>query len=247
MLFLLKFVDADIWRTVPNIKTALSLTAFALAVVLGVMLAWLKSKRKNIPLAFWFVLPVLILIGALTAVYRPIDVYRVHITVVDETGIPVVDPLGRPPEDLKVWSSTRAAPQPVPGGWEFDIPYSSKPPDGKVTIRASREDSFLNGEVDVVLGDDLNPTVKLILGSDKSAEVGGQVVDSKRKGVVGARVYIIGQPAGAVTTTEGGNFVLPAHAAKNKPVHLYAEKEGFGTGDLWWPAGDKQAQLELRR
>lgn len=247
MLLLLKFVESDIWRTIPNIKTILSLIAFALAVVLGVMLAWLKSKRKNIPVAFWFVLPALILIGGVVTIYKPADIYRVGVTVVDQMGTPVVDPLGRPPDDLKVWASIKAAPQPVPGGWEFDIPYSIKPADSKLVIRASRENSFLTGEVELVLGDDLNPTVKLTLREDESAEVGGQVVDYKNIAVVGARVYRVGHDADAVVTKEGGNFVLPARAAPNKQILLHAEKKGYGGTDLWWPAGDKQAKLVLER
>jgi hypothetical protein len=247
MFTLFAFFDGDVWRTVLNIKNPVSLTAFALAVVLGAMLAWLKSNRKNIPLAFWLVLPVLVLIGGIATIYKPVDIYRVHITVVDETGIPVVDPLGRPPDDLKVWSSIRAAPQPVPGGWEFDVPNSTKPANGKLVIRASREDSFLTGEAELVLGDDLNPTVKLTLRADQSAEVRGQVVDYRNRPVDGARVYRVGFAPEAVITTEGGNFVLPVRAAKDQPVRLYAEKKDHGTADLWLPAGEKQARLVLLR
>lgn len=175
------------------------------------------------------------------------DIYRVRVTLVDESGTPVVDPLGRPPDDLKVWSSIGAAPQSVPGGSEFVIPYSIKPADGKLIIRASRENSFLTGEAELVLGDDFNPTIKLTLRADESAEVGGHVVDYKNRAVIGARVYRVGYAPEAVMTGEDGNFVLPAHAAKNQQVLLHAEKEGHGTADLWWPAGDKQAKLVLER
>jgi hypothetical protein len=247
MLLLFIFIESDIWRTIPNIKTILSLIAFALAVVLGVMLAWLRSRRKGIPPAFWLVLPALILIGAVVTIYKPADIYRVRVTVVDQLGMPVVDPLGRPPDDLKVWASISAAPQPVPGGWEFDIPSSIRPMGNKLTIRASRENAFLTGEVEVVLGDDLNPTVKLTLRADKSAEVRGQVVDYKNRPVSGARVYLIGYEAEAVVTKEGGNFVLPAHAAPNQQVPLHADKKGYSGTDQWHPAGDTPAKLLLER
>lgn len=175
------------------------------------------------------------------------DIYRVRVAIVDASGTPVVDPSGRAPDDLKVWSSISASSQPAPGGAELIIPYSIKPADGKLIIRASRENSFLTGETELVLGDDLNPTIKLTLQADESAEVGGQVVDYKNRAVIGARVYRVGYAPEAVMTSEGGNFVLPAHAARNQKVLLYAEKEGVGTADLWWPAGNKQAKLVLER
>jgi len=50
-----------------------------------------------------------------------------------------------------------------------------------------------------------------------------------------------------VLTSNNGNFSLPAHAAKNKPVRLYAEKKGYARSDLWWPAGNKEAELVLER
>lgn len=224
MLILLTFnASSGMWETIPNLKTVISLTAFALAVVLSVMLAWFKSKRRKIPAAFWVVVVALVLIGVVATLYKPNEIYRVRVTVVDPQGVPVVDPLGRPPEDLKVWANISAAAQPVPGGWQFDITSSIKPANGKLTVRALKENAFLTGETDLILSDDYNPAITIRLRRDDSAKVRGQVVDGNNRAIAGARVFVVGFEGDAVITKEGGNFELPAHAAVGQRVNLHAE------------------------
>jgi len=248
MFALLNLIESsDMWSVVPNVQTLISLIAFALAVVLGVMLAWLKSKRRKIPNAFWLVLTLLVLVGLVSLIYKPSEIYRVHVTVVDPQGVPVVDPLGRPPEDLKVWANISASAQPMPGGWQFDITSSIKPADGKLTVRASKENAFLIGKTDLTLGNDYNPAITINLKRDDSAKVRGQVVDRKNHAINGARVFVVGYEAEAIVTKEGGNFELLAHAALNQQVLLHAEKKGYQAAKLWHPAGDAPAVLTLGR
>lgn len=175
------------------------------------------------------------------------DIYRVRVTVIDPQGKPVVDPLGRPPEDLKVWVNVSAAPQPAPGGWQFDIASAIKPKDGKLTFRASKETAYLMGQTDINLNDDYHPAVTIQLKHDDSAKVRGQVVDRNNRAIAGARVFIVGFENDSVTTKEGGNFELPAHAAVGQMVNLHAEKPGYQAIRQEHPAGDHPATLVLEK
>jgi hypothetical protein len=239
MLQLTLITSNGIWDIIPNLKTAISLAAFALAVVLSVMLAWFKSNRRRIPTAFWVVVVALVLIGVMATLYKPDELYRVRVTVLSPEQVPV--------EDAKVWSSLGGEPKKVAGGWQFDIPDASKPLDGQLAIFASRESAFLAGKADLVLSNDYNLAVTIRLRRDDSAKVRGQVVDSKGRAVAGARVVVIGYENEAVITKEGGNFELPAHAATGQQLKLYAEKAGIGAATQPHPAGDAPVELMLER
>src|SRR5262245_2530457 len=106
MLILLTFIaSSGIWETIPNLKTVISLTAFALAIVLGVMLAWFKSKRRGIPNAFWMVVVGIVIIGVGATLYKSDELYRVRVTVLSPEQVPV--------EDANVWSSFGGEPKKV--------------------------------------------------------------------------------------------------------------------------------------
>jgi hypothetical protein len=135
----------------------------------------------------------------------------------------------------------------VDGGWHLEIPAAKKPQDGKLTIFASQEKAYLRGDRELQLSADYNPAVVIQLERDTSAKVRGQVVDSRGRAVAGARVSLAGYEAEAVITKEGGNFELPAHAAAGQEVRLHAEKRGYGVADLYWPAGNESATLQLNR
>ena len=241
MLALLK----GIWDAVADVKTVISLIAFAMAVVLGVTVAYLRSKRRKIPTPFWVVILALGLIGAVATlvkpgeVDKPGDIYRVRVTVLSPEQVPV--------EDAKVWSSFGGEPKKVAGGWQFDIPAASKPQDSRVVFYASRENAFLTGMQEANLGSDFSPAVTIRLRHDDSARVRGQVVDRSNRGVVGARVFVVGHDAEAVMTQEGGNFDLPAHAAVDQQVSIHAEKAGYRGVNQWHPAGDSPATLILEK
>ncbi len=231
--------SSGIWETIPNLKTVISLTAFALAVVFGVMLAWFKSRRRRIPTAFWMAVVVLVLIGVVATLYQPDVLYRVRVTVLSPENVPI--------EDAKVWSSFGGEPKKVAGGWQFDIPDASKPKEGQLSVFASKDSAFLTGRADFALGNDSNPAVIINLRRDDSARVRGQVVGKKNHAISGARVFVVGYEAEAIVTKEGGNFELPAHAALNQQVLLHAEKKGYPAAPLWHPAGNMPAVLILER
>ena len=241
MLVLFTLIQSSgIWDVIPKITTPWNLTAFALAVVLYLVV---KRQKKEIPLAAWIVIVLLIAIPIGASVYIEIlnrnPIYRVRVTVIDPQSIPV--------EDAKVWSSFGGEPKRVAGGWQFDIPEASKPKDGKLTIFASKESAFLTSQADLTLGNDHNPAVIIHLKRNDSARVRGQVVDSKNRAIAGARVFIVGYEAEADITKEGGNFDLPAHAAIGQEVLLHAEKPGYPSTKQKHPAGDHPAVLVLER
>jgi hypothetical protein len=233
------------WSVIADVKTIISLIAFAMAVVLGVTVAYLRSKRRKIPTAFWAVIIALALIGVLATLVKPGDrdspggIYRVRVTILSPEQVPV--------EDAKVWSSFGGEPKKVAGGWQFDIPAASKPQDGGVVFYATIENAFLTGNAEARLGNDFSPVVTIRLKHDDSARVRGQVVDVKNRGVAGVRVFVVGHEAEAVITKEGGNFDLPAHATVNQQVLIHAEKAGYTGANLWHLAGDSPAIMLLER
>ncbi len=81
--------------------------------------------------------------------------------------------------------------------------------------------------------------------SDASAKVRGQIVDNKNRGITGVKVFVVGYDAEAMTTKEGGNFELPAHAAIDQQVLVHAEKTGYRGADRHHPAGDTTLKMTL--
>ena len=165
------------------------------------------------------------------------SIYRVRVTVVDDKGMPT--------EEAKVWSSFGGEPKKVAGGWQFDIPAASKPKDGKMTIFANKESAFLKGESPLTLDKEVNPALTINLKRDASAKVRGQIVDNKNRGITGVKVFVVGYDTEAVTTKEGGNFELPAHAAIDQQVLVHAEKQGYRGADRHHPAGETQLKMTL--
>jgi hypothetical protein len=178
-------------------------------------------------------------LGAYIYFSRNDRVYRVRATVTNERGVPV--------DEAKVWSSAGGEPKKVAGGWQFDIPAATRPLDGKVRIFAEQATAYLEGETELTLDKDFNPTVTVNLIADTSANVLGQVTDARGRAVAGARVFVTGYESEGIITKEGGNFKLPAHKAMNQDVLVVAEKDGVGVARLWHPAGDTPVRLILQR
>lgn len=236
--------SSGIWNAATKVTSVWSFAAFALAIVLYLVM---KTRQKKVPLAVWAVIVLLVAIPVLAWVYtqtvtetnRTSAVYRVRVTVIDPQDVPV--------EDAKVWSSFGGEAKKVAGGWQFDIPSASKPQDGQLSIFALRESDSLTGQTNVVLGNDYNPAVTIRLKHDDSAKVRGQVVDDNDRAIVGARVFVIGYEPNVVITKEGGNFELPAHAAVGQMVTLHAEKSGYDAVTQLHPAGNHPAKLVLEK
>lgn len=233
---------ANPWNIVPSITDPWKLAAFAIAAVLTVVL---MLRRQIVPRAFWIIILLLVIIPIGASVYQDLvkakssndTIYRVRVTVIGMEQIPV--------EDAKVWSSFGGEPKKVAGGWQFDIPAASRPQDGKLEIFASQEDSSLIGKSELQLDRDYNPAVTIQLTRNEY-KVRGQVVDRNERAIAGARVFVVGYETEAVITKEGGNFELPAHAAVNQSVLLYAEKDGLAIKQVH-QAGDYPAILKLTR
>jgi hypothetical protein len=237
-------VSSGIWEVALKIATPLNLAAFALAVVLFIIL---KSRGRKIAPIVWIVIVLLVTIPIAASVYSEIiartSIYRLRVTVVDQRKVPV----NELEDGVKVWSSFGGEPKRVAGGWQFDIPNASKPKDGKLTIYASKERAFLTGKTNLILGNDFNPAVIVDLRHDDSAKVRGQVVDGSNRAVAGARVFVVGYESEGVITQKGGNFELPAHAMIGQPVHIYAEKAGYRPTKHLHHAGEMPAELILER
>jgi carboxypeptidase family protein len=166
-----------------------------------------------------------------------VDVSRLRVLVLGPNGSPV--------EDAKVWTSVGGEPKQVAGGWEFDIPISKRPADGRLTVYASQRDAFLSGSEEVRLGNQLASSVTVRLAADLSAMVRGIVQDGAGNALEGVRVSVVGHEGETVTTGPGGQFVLPAHAADGQQVQLHAEKAGYEAVTRFHPAGDFPATLIL--
>jgi hypothetical protein len=167
------------------------------------------------------------------------DVIRLRVLVLGTGESPV--------EDARVWTSLGGEPKQVAGGWEFDIPISKVPADGKVTVHATKETAFLSGSSEVRLGKDLATTATVHLAASQTATVRGIVLDESGNAAEGVRVSVVGHEEETATTGAGGQFVLPAHAADGQQVQLHAEKPGYQGITQGHMAGSFPATLTLER
>ena len=237
---------ASPWSVVSKITNPFSLSAFALAVVLAIVGAILKSKGMKVPTAVWFLIPLLVAMPIGAAVYQQAitskeqAIYRVRVTVYDPQGVPV--------QDAKVTSSFGGEPKKVDAGWEMNIPAATVPKGEKLRITAAKESAFLKGQAELMLGGERNPTVNLNLTHDATATVRGVVVDEGgNRYIAGARVSVVSYGAEAVITKEDGGFALPAHKAFGQQAQLHVEAKGYKAVSQWFPAGDNEAEIRLVR
>ncbi len=229
-----------LWVTIfdvtSKISTPLTLAAFAIAVL--ALIVWLYGRRPPVAIVL-FVIAAVMVLALVPALIGSRAIYHVRVTVVDPKDVPV--------EDATVWLSVGGEPKKVAGGWQFDVPAATAPPDRMIGVYATIKSAFLAGNQSVELGQNYNPTVIVKLAPDSSARVRGIVVDRTGRGLAGVRVSVAGYDSEAAMTSEGGSFELPAHAADGQQVFLHAQKDGFRGESLWHPAGSVPVRIELFR
>ena len=231
-----------IYQVASNLTHPISLAAFAIAIILGIL-----TIKRRVPPIVWVAIILLVLVPIAISAYVELQkektiqegIYRVRVTVTEPEGIPT--------DDAQVWSSLGGEAKKVAAGWQFDIPKATRPANGKLIIFAARPTKFLKGEQQLELTNEFNPSVVIALRSQDSVSVRGQVIDNRNRAVSGARVNVAGYENEAVITGLGGNFVLPAHAAKDQEVLLHAERKGYAAKTQWHPAGDFPAVITLER
>lgn len=233
---------ASIYEIASRLTHPISLAAFAIAVILGIL-----TLKKKVHAGVWFLIGLLVLGPIVISAYVEITKHRSDGEAIYRVRVTVTEPQGTPTDDARVWSSIGGEPKKVAGGWQFDIPRATKPKDGKLAIYAAQPNKFLVGEQQLQLGDDLNPTITISLRPENQAQVRGNVTDKRSRAIPGALVSVVGYASEAVVTEAGGNFVLPAHAAKDQQVLLHAEKSGYAAVEQWHPAGDFPAVIVLER
>lgn len=161
--------------------------------------------------------------------------YRLRVTVVDSEG--------RPVEGATVRSSVGGEIKGALGGWEIEIPASSRPIDGRLRVLGDKGSQ--HGSAEVLLEKERLISVLLRLAMAPPGEVRGTVLDPANRAVGGARVSVLGYGEEAALTKVDGGFVLPAHLASGEEVRLHVEHPDFRPKDLYHVVGSAPAVIVL--
>jgi hypothetical protein len=231
-------------ETASKISTAWSLAAFAMVVILALLTLRRRTGARHNPLLWGGLIAIILLTLTPTIAdtllrhqAQAADLYRLRVTVVDPDSVPV--------DHAKVWSSWGGQPKEFSGGWEFDIPRSTIPKAGEVTVFGSLEQAFLRGQSKVALNSDMNPAIILVLRSDTTAEIVGSVVDASGRPVDGARVWVEAHTDEAVSASNDGAFRLRTHSSDGQQVLLHASKPRYTPVTQFHPAGREPVVLVL--
>ena len=227
----------DALTTASEIKHPFALAAVSLVLSASILYG-IKGIRAN-RLALFLLVAMIGFTGCVPAIIHSAvefqQAYHLRVIVLGSDRLPTAN--------AHVTSSVGGEAKQISGGWEFDIPPQTRPPDGLVTIYASIDSEFLTGSATTKLDDSYYPVVTIYLAADASAKLQGTVVDRHRRAVAGARVSIVGRNE-AVTTNEIGAFSLDAHAAVGQVVRLRAEK-GLAVQEISAVAGKAPVEIEL--
>ena len=238
-MFTSVLADISIYEIASRLTHPISLAAFGLAIILGVL-----TLKRKVPVGAWIVIALLVIAPIAISAYAEIVKQRVTEESIYKVRVTVITPEGTPTDEAKVWGPGEA--KKITGGWQFDIPKGSKPKDGKLVIYASLPNRFLVGQQPIVLGEDYNPHVTISL-QQNHVKIRGNVIDERNRAVAGASVTVSGYASEVVVTDATGSFVLPAHAARDEQVLLHVEKKGYTAVEQWHPAGDFPATIMLRK
>lgn len=164
---------------------------------------------------------------------------RVYITFADPNGSPIADAA-----DIKLYPNVDGSPKLSADrtSWQLDISPTSRPPDGRLIIKATKESEFLAGDFVGVLGEGVYYPVTIQLTKDTSAHVSGQVLLSQADllvPLVGVLVSVASYESEATETDKNGFFDLHAHAAAGETVLLSLRKSGFQSQAVRRQAGEQ--------
>ena len=199
-----------------------SLAAFAIAA----LMAYLLRQRGKVPAIAWAIVIIVALLGLVPVagsmyvqVLRDQSVYQVSVNVVDSVNVPV--------PDVSVSDSLGDAASVKQQAWQFEIPKQRLPANGRVTIYASKPSAFMSGAADITLGEDLRPSVTIVMKPLPQVRVRGVVQDTSGRLLGGVRVSVDGHDDEAQVTEKDGRFDLPAHAAQGQQLLLSAAKASY--------------------
>ncbi|MBC7788857.1 MAG: hypothetical protein H7Z74_02830 [Anaerolineae bacterium] len=228
-----------------RISTAWSLAAFAMVAILALLTFRARASARHNPLLWGGLAAIMVLTLTPTVAdtllrhqVQTADIYRLRVTVVGPDSVPV--------DHAKVWSSWGGQPKEFSGGWQFDIPRSTIPKTGAMTVFGSLEQAFLRGQSTVALNTDMNPAIILVLRSDTTAEIAGSVVDASRRPIDSARVWVEGHTDEAVFADKEGGFRLRTHGSTGQQVLLHASKSRYSPVAQYHPGGREPAMLVLK-
>lgn len=225
-------------------KSPLGILALMILVMSLIALIWFRNEPARTKVLIFLALLVGVILYGWTISHASAnaglaDTYRVRTIVLDYQG--------RPVDNAHVWSSLGGEPMKVAGGWQFVIPFSTKPADGKLTVHAAVESAFLDGHTELTLDRDFSPNVTIQLTSAKTARVKGIILDEVGNAIPNAQVTVIGYDGELQVTGKSGGFDLPGHASVNQQVHLHAECPGYQGTNILCAAGDAPCTIAMKK
>jgi hypothetical protein len=224
-----------------KISNQWSLAAFAIAVVVAMVL---RFSGKKVPRVAWAVVVAVVILAAipiLAPIYLDnLGLYRVRITVTHN---------GNPVDEASIKCSPSGEVLKTGSGWECDIAAKTRPVDGMVTVYAVDNTAFLQANQSLKLDRDYAPAVSLTLEPDTSAMIRGSVLDNGEPGspVAGAHIHVVGYEGETVVTGDSGDFILKAHAADGQQVKIAAACVGYDPFLDWRQAGSMPTEIHLTR
>lgn len=215
-----------------------ALAAYAIAALVAIIGVLKRGSIRGKPVLIVVVVLAVLASASLPLVAKYIEqkgsLYRVTVSVLDPDGKRVKTP--------RVSTDVPSQNYDIGDSKQVEIALAHVPADRKITFFAS-DDLGEEGQSSLTLADDRTPTLTMTLAA-KPSEVRGNVLDRTGKGIVGARVSLIGRDESGVTT-EGGLFIIRTHIPAGQPVTLLVEKDGFSPLRQQHLAGSAPATVVL--
>jgi len=223
------------WKEIADVKTAWTLAAFAIAVIVTVYAKFATKPGGEMRRALAIVVAAICVVAFVpmitSAVHdrdasRALTTYRVRVLV--------LDPDGAPSSGAAIKTTTLNETKTNPdGSAELAIPRGSLEEDNKISIFADQ--GYLHTRRDLTLGSDPNPSVTMILERRRTADLIGTVEDENNHAVSDARVTVAG--AGGLNTDQDGAFKFVGQFSPKQIVTVHVEKAGYNAVDQDHPAG----------